>query len=420
MRERKMDFFIYRQRKLGILIYMLQIVTFLVVLLTSIIVVPLFFVEPLFRFFLILWAVYLITFGLLQLYRKERTLFFYYSETYGEFVVITMLILLTHGHMSPFQAMYILPVTLTSLRVGQKGGLITAAIASFLILYYHLDHIEVWGGTHMLMELNLMMLMFLIAWLVGGLVSWEKKSWSAYVELEDEKWDQIRRVATLQERGRLAREIHDNIAQNICYLRLETKLIRQELPKGGHKDIDDKLKQMEECLDNIYQDIRQVINELQREIEKDGFLVTAQKIVYKFGEDNKISSEYIVNLNWDDLKLSVFSEIQLIRILKELLSNVRRHSQARSVSVTLERSKSMLKISVEDDGVGFKRRLVRNAPDKFGLKFIEERLNLISGKWKVTSKAGEGTKVVIMVPLEKKEQYSKRASALKVIEGVVE
>ena len=228
---------------------------------------------------------------------------------------------------------------------------------------------------------------------------------------QKEAEDRIRRlthqliIAHEQERRLISIELHDRIAQNLSVLRMGLDSIACEY---GHlsEGITENIKYMAEILKQTITDIRNISYDL-RPPELDQFGII--KAIFYLCKD--ISDRSSLKLNFSvvgikEIKFDPDIEINLYRLIQEVLRNVERHAKAKNVSVKILHSYPKLIIRVEDDGIGFnvEEQLKKGLQKKkLGLRSIQERANLMGGNLKIKSIIGKGTTVVLEVPYEKEK-----------------
>ncbi len=213
--------------------------------------------------------------------------------------------------------------------------------------------------------------------------------------------EQAQAMAALQERERLARELHDTTAQVLGYVNLQAETIRKWMKDGNIEKADSLLMRLSEVAKGAHNDVRESILKLKTG-PADGwsFLPTLRQYLSDFQAQCGIRTELTLK---DGLKEDIFKpdqEVQLLRVVQEALTNTRKHSGARNVRVTVDHGEGSGRITVTDDGIGFEPNCVNRAADlHFGLAFMNERMEQISGCMKIESHPGEGTVVKLEVPI---------------------
>ncbi|MBI4320844.1 MAG: GAF domain-containing sensor histidine kinase [Chloroflexi bacterium] len=208
---------------------------------------------------------------------------------------------------------------------------------------------------------------------------------------------QVRDLAVLEERERIAREMHDGVGQILGYVNTTTQAARKLLSLGQLDQAEEALGKLEEAARDVYADVREAIVGL-RTTTSPGFLATLEEYLKWFSRQNLIQTELTVGHDWDG-GVETRVEIQLIRIVQEALSNVRKHARAQKASISISTTDDHICLVVDDNGQGFHpERIARGAWPQFGLQTMRERAEAIGGTFDVTSIAGEGTTVRISAP----------------------
>jgi len=205
-------------------------------------------------------------------------------------------------------------------------------------------------------------------------------------------------AAVLEERERLAHELHDGLAQVLGYVNTQTLTIDKLLSSGRGEDAREQVARMREAARRTYTDVREAILGLR---SSDALLPSLRSYLAEYGRMTGIVLQLDVGAEVEALRLPPSVEIQLLRIVQEALSNVRKHARATSATVSLEVCDQRLAIDVVDDGRGFDLdQPVRTGWPRFGLQTMRERAQAIGGTFELWSKPGSGTRLAVHVPLE--------------------
>ncbi|MFQ5874113.1 MAG: sensor histidine kinase, partial [Dehalococcoidia bacterium] len=164
----------------------------------------------------------------------------------------------------------------------------------------------------------------------------------------------------------------------------------------------DELTQMEEITRDLYADVREAILGLRTGPHRDGSLVPAlREYLDSYRETSSIEAKLQVSSEAESLRLPLSTEIQLMRIIQEALSNVRKHAKATAVSIRFEQRDSGLEVLVADDGQGFDPTRLRSAGwPRFGLQTMQERAQAVGGTFTIETAPGKGTRIVVRIPLK--------------------
>lgn len=223
-----------------------------------------------------------------------------------------------------------------------------------------------------------------------------------FVAVEDARLhEQLRYGATLEEQNRLARELHDHLAQAMGFIKIKAIMVKEQLSLGNQDKATNHLDEMINTTSVLYTDLREAIFNLRNtEAEQGNFLLQLQSYLQEYEQYYGLE----VRLSVDDRATTEFSaEVanQLMRIIQEALSNVRRHACAQHVWIRFQQLGGEIEICIEDDGNGFDTDAIRKdgtATQSFGLQIMEERISYIDGKMNIVSQPGKGTKVCLKIP----------------------
>ena len=212
---------------------------------------------------------------------------------------------------------------------------------------------------------------------------------------------EVRRLAVLEERGRIARDMHDGLAQLVSLLHLRIRQAQALIPRGESSRLGHALEEMASLSENAYDEVRQSIFGLRTMVSGNrGFVPTLTEFLHEFS----VQSDIPVKLEAEGaeaIRLPPAAEVHLARIVQEALTNVRKHAQASLALVRVERLDGWVRVSVEDDGRGFDVARI-DAPNglHFGLQGMRERAEGVGGKLEIVTAPGQGTQVMALLPLE--------------------
>lgn len=212
--------------------------------------------------------------------------------------------------------------------------------------------------------------------------------------------DNLRRLAahaeTIKEseRKRIAREIHDDLGQNLLALRIEVDLLASRTNKR-HPQLHARARWMLEQIDATIKSVRQIINDLRPHVLDLGLTAAVDWQIAEFQRRTGLSCELVSHNH--DLHVSDRCATTLFRILQESLTNVSRHARATKVRVELDVDPESISMTVSDNGIGL-TKAGGQKPGSFGLVGIEERVRILGGKCLITSVPNAGTTVHVSLP----------------------
>src|SRR5437762_1111204 len=214
----------------------------------------------------------------------------------------------------------------------------------------------------------------------------------------------VAEVAVLQERLNLAREIHDGLASDLAAVVALFKYYEQRRQRDP-EDAGQLLPQLRSMTEEILAGARNILQSLRpKTIRSEGLMASVLKLVDQFGRVNLVETN--VNIRGEENTVSAEQKEVIFQVLRESLSNVRKHSQARNLWVLVDLSSSPWVLTVRDDGRGFDVRRVAEDPKKvgsYGLVGMRERAELIGGALEIVSQSLEGTLVTLIGPEERSE-----------------
>lgn len=214
--------------------------------------------------------------------------------------------------------------------------------------------------------------------------------------LLDKTYNKLRKEqeerAVLQERDRIARELHDNVSQALFFMNIKVMEIETALQQ--HKSLA-AVRELKEAIRLTDGDIRQNIFELQKVAQQNINLVASiQEYLTHYEEQNGIKVSLHITGD-SDSKLSYQAKKQIIRISQELLFNIRKHAQAESVHVSLMEDDHEFSMIIQDDGKGFDIEDLQTRQSSFGYKNVENDARGMGANLIVESVPDKGTRIIL-------------------------
>jgi signal transduction histidine kinase len=207
-------------------------------------------------------------------------------------------------------------------------------------------------------------------------------------------YEQAQQLAVVEERNRLARDLHDSVTQALYGVTLCAEAAARHLRVGDTGTAADHLREIQSTTHEALREMRLLIFELRPPVlKRDGLAAALQNrldaVEGRFG----LSVAFVGNGNG---RLSPELEEGLYRVAQEALNNVLKHARASQVTVSLHQNQDSIHLEIADDGVGFDLATARDRGG-FGLRCMEERTAELGGKLQVKSSPGEGTKVQVEI-----------------------
>ena len=211
--------------------------------------------------------------------------------------------------------------------------------------------------------------------------------------------------AVLEERMRIARELHDGLAQVLGYINMQTLAVRKLLRSGHEGEAYDELALMEESARKVYGDVREAILDLRVPPSRQGLAPALRRYLEEYERMAGVTLRFEEGEGLDALQLPPAVEIQLVRIVQEALSNVRKHASATSATVRIAIERDAVALEVIDDGHGFDPHLSEPTGwPRFGLQTMRERAQAIGGVFDLDARPGAGTRVTVRLPLRQRTE----------------
>ncbi|MET0424920.1 MAG: GAF domain-containing sensor histidine kinase [Actinoplanes sp.] len=205
-------------------------------------------------------------------------------------------------------------------------------------------------------------------------------------------FDDVRSLATNEERQRLAREIHDGVAQELVMVGYGIDNAQATLPEGAEETAEE-LRSLRAEVTRVITELRLSLFELRSEVDRNGGLAAA---IAEYARTLGTSAGLRVHFTFDEstARLPAATEAELLRIAQEAITNARKHAGASNLWVTCTVDPPYAEIEVSDDGKGF----ADDRPDgRYGLTIMAERAERIRGRLKITPRHPSGTTVAVVL-----------------------
>ena len=313
------------------------------------------------------------------------------ATTSIDLACISLIVFSTGGSATPFFVYYLFPIITASSRYGMKGGLVTAFVG--VILYGVIRFGFVWE-TRRGMDVFIVrsIYLFLLAYIFGFLTEFERKQNRKLLALSKTAGE----VATLEERRRIARELHDGLLQSLAthLLRLET--CRKHFLESP-EDLERELQSIEDDTRNSMKVIRRFLASKETQSFPPGMLLEYLKGDLRFLRDG-LGMQVVLETEPEDLSVPEAIEHDLYFVLREGLMNITRHAQASRADLILRQTETEIRGSLRDDGIGFEPIDAGNGHG-LGLTSMKERIEKLRGELDIESSPGKGARISFVLPL---------------------
>ena len=208
-----------------------------------------------------------------------------------------------------------------------------------------------------------------------------------------ELFEQTKDLAVMEERNRLARDLHDSAKQKAFAALAQLGTARGVLNGNGHL-VSPHLNEAENLVADVIQELTFLVQEIYPiALQEKGLATTLREYIYEWENRNDAKVNFSAR---NERRLSLEIEQALYRVTQEALANVARHSQARRVDLALVYNGDSMQLSLSDDGQGFDMN--NGKANGMGLRSIRERISSIRGTVQIQSAPGRGTRLIVQVP----------------------
>lgn len=202
-------------------------------------------------------------------------------------------------------------------------------------------------------------------------------------------------AAVSQERTFIARELHDSIAQSLAFLKIQVQLMRDALASGDAASVDKTLGEIDVGVRESYGDVRELLMHFRTRTNTEDIEPALATTLRKFEHQSGIGAE--LSMRGNGMPLSPDLQVQVLHIVQEALSNVRKHAGAHHVWLDVQQH-PVWRFQVRDDGQGFATDGPAPGETHVGLRIMGERAQRIGARLEVVSEPGHGTSVTLTLP----------------------
>ncbi|MCY8855548.1 sensor histidine kinase [Bacillus inaquosorum] len=220
----------------------------------------------------------------------------------------------------------------------------------------------------------------------------------AYLEQLEIAYQKVEELTVTNERQRMARDLHDTLAQGLAGLSMQLEVIKANLNDAQYEQAESIVNKAAHQVRTTLYEARRVIDHLRSYESFTDFQIRIEQEVRKFTKATGIKCKNEMNIN---VVVPTLIREHLLRILNESLANIAKHSEAQHVRIYLKSTfDHTLHFQVRDDGIGFEVSEVERKKGHYGLLGIKERVKILNGKIEIQSAPSEGTVISIQIPLK--------------------
>ncbi|MXY14981.1 MAG: GAF domain-containing protein, partial [Proteobacteria bacterium] len=206
--------------------------------------------------------------------------------------------------------------------------------------------------------------------------------------------EEAKALSIMRERTNIANELHDSLAQTLASIRYQVRVLDETIHQGDEAAAWQELERIESTIDEAHTELRALIAHFRLPIGERSLTVSVEQVIERFKQDSDDIQVYLQK-EWPDTMLPPQIELQVLRVIQEALTNVRKHSEAGTVRVLMRGDgEGHYAVLVEDDGIGITDLQNQNpAGEHVGISVMQDRANRIGGTLTVDGEPGEGVQV---------------------------
>ncbi len=284
-------------------------------------------------------------------------------------------------------------------RYGVTAGLLVVSLAAWLM---NGSLISIWDWVLGMLPATAFIIIYVTLFLEQSEA--KEKAQSLLHELRhanrelEESAREISTLTLMTERQRMARELHDTLAQGLAGIILQMEAADSYLEKGQHTKAQTIIQQAMQRARQVLGESRQVIDDLRKKAyDPEGFASWIRDAAASFTGDTGIPCSTALAPLPENLPLDL--QLALQRIVSEGLVNIKKHARASHAWISLQVREGCLMLEINDDGCGFELSQVHSQPDRYGLIGVEERVIHLGGRFDINTSPGDGTTLDVVLPL---------------------
>lgn len=214
------------------------------------------------------------------------------------------------------------------------------------------------------------------------------------------------RLLLVEQRAKMANELHDSLAQTLASLRFQVRVVDETLHQGEEQVTWEELEKLESKVEQANRELRALIGRFRAPLQDREVVISVEKLIRKFRQDT--GTAVFFQNEWSDDNLSAEQRVDVIQIVKEALSNIKKHADAKTVRVLIRHQAGRFRVMVEDDGRGYDEKVLtysRNdkSGEHIGRQIMVERAENLGAELKMESEPGDGSVVSLEFTLMERD-----------------
>ncbi len=222
-----------------------------------------------------------------------------------------------------------------------------------------------------------------------------------FTEYEKEK----NKILIIEERFKIASELHDSLAQTLASLKIQARVLDESIHQGDDSQMWNELEKLEDSIHKANAEIRELIKQFRTGPKATkNFITELENLIDSFKKDNS-SIKIFLQIEDKKVNLSDDQSRNTLKIIQEAITNVLKHSQAKIVRLFVSKEKdNTVNVLVEDDGIGIAKSCFIGHEEEvsgehFGISVMKDRANQMNARLDIESEPGEGVRIKLNIPL---------------------
>ncbi|HSL43707.1 MAG TPA: sensor histidine kinase [Anaerolineales bacterium] len=286
-----------------------------------------------------------------------------------------------------------LPLVFSRFPIRWATGITIFQILGLYFLYIMLYPTEDWLII-LVIVLGLLIILTIIGAFISSIIIQSTDRQRLIDELTRSRADLMRverEAGRLTERQRLARDIHDTLAQHFTSIIIHLSAAKHSNPESVQSEV----QQAEDAAREGLEEIRRIVRDMQPEqMERASLVEAVEELAARWSAENSVQVK--MNVTGTPRSLTSSAETALLRISQEAMHNIHKHAQAKNVNITFSFMEDMFVMDIVDDGLGFDPSKTSNG---FGLKTMRDRIEELGGILTMESERGAGTAIAVSLPI---------------------